>query len=104
MNPRIHIPICSKEGNKSSTGEQHSRSTGPRYLLRSSTFPLCIVNIGGIYYGGETIPLMPVVPKGKSKSSQGRDTLLQLVLCKQYNFFSNTLPRTKKDTTTIPRI
>lgn len=104
VSPRLHFPLYSRRPNRDRSGQFLSRHRPPRYVLRSSPLPLCLINRSCVRYRRRLCTLIPPVLRLHPTQHLNKNSLCRHVRGGKFNLLPPTLPRTSRNAPTLLRL
>lgn len=104
MSTGIYLFIHSRRPNRNRISQFISRHCFTRHLLRSSPFPLCLVNRSCIRHYCSFCSLIPTIYRIYSKLHMSKNPLRHYVCRSKHNIFPPTFSRFIRNTTTLLRL
>lgn len=92
LSSRIYFFIHSWRNNWSNSSKLITRYRTTRYILCSSTLPLCFINRSSIRHHGRTHSLISTIYRILTKSNSNKDPILSNIYRSKYNILPSTLP------------
>jgi len=104
MSPRIYLSIHNGRSYRYYFIKFITRYYSPRYILCSSTLPLRIKNRSSIRHLRRVYSLIPPIYRINPSQTMNKSTIFHNIYWGKLNIFPSTLPRIKRNTTTIFRL